>query len=206
MKQSPLHTLNYSVILGTVCALLLTGMGRLTAPYREANEKAEKMRNILSVLGVPFNPKASSLEMAEVFKQNVQEVKGQLNLYQYRPAEGDVRSVAVPFSGQGLWGPIEGYLALEPDMKTIRGVTFVHQEETPGLGGEIVSEKFRGQFKGKSAMAPTGEPGIHIRRGGGASAPNEVDAISGATLTCDKVEAMINAAIRVTAQEQKRDQ
>ena len=38
-------------------------------------------------------------------------------------------------------------------------------------------------------------PGIRIVRDG-ASEANEVDAITGATMTCEKVEAMLNATIR----------
>ncbi len=106
-----------------------------------------------------------------------------------------MRAMAVPFAGQGLWGPIRGFLALDPDMKTVRGITFYEQEETPGLGGEIASSWFREQFKGKSIASSEGKPGIHIRRGGGASGANEVDAITGATMTCNKLEAIINAVI-----------
>ena len=94
-----------------------------------------------------------------------------------------------------MWGPIRGFLALEADMRTIRGVTFHEQEETPGLGGEIASVWFQEQFKGKVIELPDGERGIHIRRGGGASGPNEVDAITGATMTSKKVEVMLNAVI-----------
>ena len=66
--------------------------------------------------------------------------------------------MAVPFSGSGVWGPIEGVLALEPDMQTIRGVRFYKQEETPGLGGEIASDWFQAQFKGKTLVSAAGDP------------------------------------------------
>jgi Na+-transporting NADH:ubiquinone oxidoreductase subunit C len=109
--------------------------------------------------------------------------------------------VAVPFAGQGLWGPIKGFLALKPDLKTIHGVTFHEQEETPGLGGEIGADWFRDQFKGKSIEDAQGKRGIRIRRGGGATGPNEVDAITGATMTSERVEEMLNAAVARIAGE-----
>jgi Na+-transporting NADH:ubiquinone oxidoreductase subunit C len=98
---------------------------------------------------------------------------------------------------------VEGLLALEPDMKTIRGVTFYKQEETPGLGGEIGSAWFQQQFKGKSIMAGP-KPGIRIIRGGAKSAPDAVDAITGATMTSEKVQAMLNRTIAQIVEEYHR--
>jgi Na+-transporting NADH:ubiquinone oxidoreductase subunit NqrC len=72
MKGSA-YTLTYSAILGAVCALLLTGASQLTAPYREANAKAEEIRNILSVLEVPSSPSASSRDLLKLFKARVRE-------------------------------------------------------------------------------------------------------------------------------------
>ena len=207
MKKGSLYTIVYATVLGTVCALLLTGVGQFTAPYREANEEAEKVRNVLSVLGVTFEPDASSQELLETFESKVRtKVSGDLTFYLSTRAEpeGGVQAVAVPFSGQGLWGPIKGFLSLEADMKTIRGITFHEQEETPGLGGEIASPWFRHQFRGKSIEDKDGKPGIRIRRGG--SGPNEVDAITGATMTCEKVEEMLNGVIAQVVKERKNNE
>ncbi len=203
MKDS-LYTIAYAAVIGTACAALLTGVGRFAAPYRESNAKADEVRNILSVLKVPFDPQSSSQELVDVFERSVKiQPRADLTLYLYiaPDAEEKVVAVAVPFVGPGLWGMIEGFLALEPDMKTIRGVTFHKQEETPGLGGEIASSWFRAQFEGKSILSAAGTPGIRIRLGGTASAANEVDAITGATMTCQKVQDMLNAVIEQIAKE-----
>ncbi len=50
-------------------------------------------------------------------------------------------------SGKGLWGPIWGYIAIESDGSTVYGADFSHQGETPGLGAEIATPRFGGQFK-----------------------------------------------------------
>ena len=92
-------------------------------------------------------------------------------------------AVAVPFSGPGLWGGIEGVMALEPDLVTIRGVRFYKQEETPGLGGEIGSDTFQNQFAGKRMISPEGVAGFRIVKPGTGADVNSVDGISGATLT-----------------------
>ncbi len=189
------YTLIYAFVLGTVCALLLTAMSEFTKPYREDNAKAEKNFNILNVLGVPFEEGASPEDLVAIFEENVKEKKsGDVSLYEYAPGGGKVVAAALPFAGPGLWGPIKGFLALEPDMRTIKGVTFYEQEETPGLGGEIVTEGFRSLFVGKSIIDKAGKAGITIKAGGG-KLKNGVDAISGATMTCDKVQEMINEAV-----------
>ncbi len=192
------YTLYYAGVLGTVCALLLTAVAKITEPYKEANAKAEKNRNILNVLQVPYPAKTSSQQLVKIFEENVRpETFSELKIYRYVPPEDsdNDETVAFGFEGPGLWGHVKGFLALDPDMKEIRGVTFYEQEETPGLGGEIVASWFREQFVGKSIVDEAGNPGIIIKSGG-EPAPNKVDAITGATMTCDKVQAMLNEAIK----------
>lgn len=200
------YTMVYAALLGIVCASMLTAAGELAAPYREANKKAEEVRNILGVLGVPFDPDAGAAELTNIYDKNVQ-VHGtkESPVYQYVAAGGKVLATAIPLAGPGLWGPIKGVLALEADGKTIRGVSFHEQEETPGLGGEIGEPWFQDQFKGKQIVNAQGEPGIRISREGAAGS-NEVDAITGATLTCDKVQTLMNNAIRNVWREEKNDE
>jgi len=196
------YTIGFAGVLGTVCALLLTGAARFTAPYRESNAQVEEIVNILSALGVPFEHGASAQKLLDLYDQNVQEQqRGDLVLYVYSPPGGEksqAKAYALRISGPGLWGPIEGFLALEPDMKTIRAITFYHQEETPGLGGEIAADWFKKQFVGKTIVNGAGEPGITI---GGAAGPNTVNAITGATMTCDKLEAILDGALQQLVEE-----
>ncbi len=204
MKNN-VYTLFYAGVLGTVCSLLLTAVASFTALYQEDNAKAEKNRNILGVLQVQYPPGASSQELVKIFEDNVLlEQKGVLAMYRYVPPKDsdNKETVAVAFEGPGLWGPVKGFLALDKEMRTIRGVTFYEQEETPGLGGDIVTDKFRDQFVGKSIVDEAGNPGIIISSSEG-EAPNKVDAISGATMTCDKVQAMLNEAIKIIVEEKQ---
>jgi len=192
------YTICYAGVLGTVCALLLTAVASFTAPYKEANADAQRNRNILNVLQVPYPTEASSQQLVKIFEDNVRlEQLGKLKLYRYIPPKDsdNDETVAVGFEGPGLWGPVKGFLALGQDMKTIRDITFYEHEETPGLGGEIASDWFREQFVGKSIVDQAGSPGIIISSGE-PEAPNRVDAISGATMTCEKVQAMLNETIK----------
>lgn len=191
------YTLSYAGILSTVCALLLAATASFTRPYQEANKEAEETLNILTALKVPLGEKVSAMALREIYEENVKkQEQGEITLYVYSPADadGETEAVVVRFEGSALWGPVKGFLALESDMRTIRGITFYEQEETPGLGGEIVTDWFRQQFEGKSILDADGKPGIIIK-GKGATAQNQVDAISGATMTCDKVQEMINKTI-----------
>lgn len=104
---------------------------------------------------------------------------------------------AVPANGMGLWGPISGYLALDPGVTEVTGVTFFAPKETPGLGAEIMADGFKDQFVGKKVVDSTGKPTpIQVVKGSAATlCPDNldhcVDGVSGATITCRGVDAMI---------------
>lgn len=197
------YTIGFAAVLGMACALLLTAAASFTAPYKQANAEAEEALNILLALKVPLPEGAAAAEVVKAKEENVKEKKlADLTAYVYSPpdADGKELATAMRFAGPGLWGPVKGFLALEPDMKTIRGITFYEQEETPGLGGEISAKWFQDQFVGKSIVDQSGNPGIVISSAG-EPAPNKVDGISGATMTCDKVQAMLNEAIKRIVEE-----
>jgi len=185
----------FSVVLGLVCSALLAGVSYLTAPYRSANEKAEEVRNILSALDVPVSSAASEQELVQIFDSQVKERKlGTLPVYEYLPSgsSGKPAGYAVPFDGAGLWGPVSGVLALKPDLQTIVGVRFFKQQETPGLGGEIASDWFQKQFVGKKIVATDGAPGFKVLKPEAQAGQNAVDGITGATMTSNRVETMMN--------------
>ena len=102
------------------------------------------------------------------------------------------RVIVAACYGAGLWGPIWGYIAVNED-KTIRGVYFDHESETPGLGAKIKDEpSFRAEFEGKSVIYTEDAPAFSIVKGGApAGVDNAVDAITGATMTCNGLNAAI---------------
>lgn len=94
--------------------------------------------------------------------------------------------------GAGLWGPIWGWVSLKTDFSTIVGVKFDHQGETPGLGAEIATPKFSNQFIGKEIFANGVFTSVAIVKGGvKEGSTNQVDAISGGTITSKALEASI---------------
>lgn len=102
--------------------------------------------------------------------------------------EGErLRLLVIPVYGAGYISTLYGYLALDSDLNTIRGLTFYEHGETPGLGSEIDNQRWREQWSGKFLRDPTGELRIEVARGraapDNANARYQVDGISGATRT-----------------------
>ena len=94
--------------------------------------------------------------------------------------------------GAGLWGPIWGWVSLKTDLSTVVGVKFDHSGETPGLGAEIATPKFAGQFTGKEMFTEGEFTSIAIVKGGAKEgSTNEVDAISGGTITSKALDSSI---------------
>ena len=112
-----------------------------------------------------------------------------------------VKTYVIPMRGSGLWGPVYGNMALAEDMKTIVGVTFDHDGETPGLGAEITTPIFTDQFRGKKIFDEQGNfTSIKVVKGGANSLPqpeqiHAVDAISGGTITSNGVGDMIQNVV-----------
>ena len=102
----------------------------------------------------------------------------------------------LPLHGAGLWGPIWGYIGMTSDFQNVVGVVFDHKSETPGLGAEITTEKFRSQFQGKTIFSGGEFVSIDVVKGGVANLAadlqkHSVDAISGGTITSQGVNKMI---------------
>lgn len=97
-----------------------------------------------------------------------------------------------PVLGNGLWGPLWGYVALNDDFVSIAGAVFDHKGETPGLGAEISLKPFQDQFKGKKIYSSTGEfVSIQVNKAGIPETESSVDAISGGTITSKGLEEML---------------
>ncbi len=102
----------------------------------------------------------------------------------------------IQLQGAGLWGPIWGYIGMSSDFQNVVGVVFDHKSETPGLGAEITTPRFRDQFKGKTIFSGGEFVSIDVVKGGVVNMAadlqkHSVDAISGGTITSQGVNKMI---------------
>jgi len=182
MKEQ-LKIIIYILILGIVSGSLLLGVDRYTQGRIIRNQELKVKSAVLDVFGITYTKET----VETIFAQNVQVAKLDGTTF-YKSKNGEI---SFEFSGSGLWGPIHGIIALNDDLKTIRDMKIIHQEETPGLGGRVAERDFLSQFKGKVVL-----PNIKIVPSGKAKAENEVDAITGATGTSRAFEALLNENIQ----------
>ncbi|MGP5553788.1 Na(+)-translocating NADH-quinone reductase subunit C [Psychrobacter celer] len=103
---------------------------------------------------------------------------------------GNPELVVLPIQGYGLWGTIYGFLTLESDMNTIKGISFYEHKETPGLGARIEEPEWRAQWSGIQSYDEDGNVATGVTKAG-TPKDNWVDGISGATLTGRGVSNMI---------------
>lgn len=214
-KQGNTYTFLYSVVLVVVVAALLSLISLSLQPRQNENRRNEKRQNILSAIHIT----STAANSAELFNKYIKEqfilnaqgekVAGSafdVDIPQEYGMPANKRKLPVfvaevngatkyilPIYGAGLWGAIWGYISLDENKDTVYGTFFDHASETPGLGAEITSAKFNAQFPGKQVFAGERLHGIEVVKGGNATGANQVDAISGGTITSKGVESMIKS-------------
>lgn len=113
----------------------------------------------------------------------------------YHVMDGDqVSKLVLPIEGKGLWSTLYGYLALDADAQTVRGITYYEHGETPGLGGEVDNPKWKALWPDRKVYDDQGNVELRVvkgQAGPAATAPHKVDGLSGATLTSNGVTHMI---------------
>ncbi len=111
----------------------------------------------------------------------------------YLVKDGDnLKQVVLPVRGKGLWSTMYGYVAVDSDLNTIHGVSFYEHGETAGLGGEIENPRWQKGWQDKKIYGQDNTVALDFVK---SSAPagsdkrtHQIDALSGATLTTQGVE------------------
>jgi Na+-transporting NADH:ubiquinone oxidoreductase subunit C len=159
----------------------------LTRDTIRLNESLVVKRAVLYAAGLEVPQ--SGIEADTLYQDRVREVKdGQGNVLYYEILDGSresIQSYVLPVLGAGLWGEIGSVVGVEKDLKTLTGIEFIKQNETPGLGGRIAESWFKEQFRGKRwplEVVPEGEP----------AGDQEFQAITGATNTTNGVKGILN--------------
>ena len=209
--NSNAYIIIYSVVMVVIVAVLLSVASLSLQERQGENILNEKKQQIVKALGE--NPLTASyadvVAEASMLDKNGNKIEGK-NETDIFNALGDLTasfeagefpifkaangSVVIPVYGAGLWGPIWGYIALEADMNTVKGIVMDHSGETPGLGAEITTDKVQSSFVGKTIFEGSQFVSVTMRKGG-ATNNHEVDAISGGTKTCDGVNAMLRTGV-----------
>ncbi|MCB1664319.1 MAG: Na(+)-translocating NADH-quinone reductase subunit C [Pseudomonadales bacterium] len=111
-------------------------------------------------------------------------------VYLVEGSNGEIEDIVLPVSGYGLWGTMYGYLALEGDGNTVKGIGFYEQKETPGLGGEVTNPRWKGLWPGKEVYDDNGNVALSVIKGVGQGV-HQVDGLAGASLTSRGVDNLI---------------
>ena len=212
--NSNTYTVIYSIILVVVVAAVLAFAAMFLKPTQEANIKKDTISQILTaatiqgedILGT-YQQEIEAAILVDIDGNKVGDLKiescevyGTSELKRQIAAEQKSLPVyifkngvtVVPCYGAGLWGPIWGYIGFEGDLKTIKAVCFGHKGETPGLGAKIADEPafaqaFVGQEVGSgNVLFEVAKPANRQTE------KNGVDAISGATITCQALGKTLN--------------
>ncbi len=208
--RSNTYTLVFTSIVTIVLGFFLALAADWLRDLQDLNVENDMRKNILLSLG--FKPGAetpwTSDDIQKLFEENIEalvlDASGQrtekdpkeidseknvefLPIYLKKIGD-DVGGYAIPIAGKGLWSTLYGYFAIEPDGRTVKGITFYKHGETPGLGGEVDKPWFQQNFIGKRFVDENDQLlGIHVIKGKVQSddqeAYHKVDGISGATMT-----------------------
>ena len=125
-----------------------------------------------------------------------------LPVYEVMNAAGDqVEYYVFPTYGFGLWDNIWGYLALKGDLNTVQGYVLDHKGETPGLGARITEDKVQNRYRQEKTIFDGSElVAVTMMKGEGndySSNAHAIDGMSGATLTADGVNNMMNTYLNL---------
>ena len=190
MRDKPYFAVVYMFVVTAFFASILIGFARLTRGRVEANEQLNFERAV--VQSFPDIEFKNDLQVHQIFVENFEKDEA-TGVFKYTK-NGALQGYAVPFSGQGFWDDIEGVIGIAADKRTIKGIDFYEQNETPGLGARIDEDEFRKQFVGKK-IEDTDEP-IGIVPAAQTPGDNEVHAVTGATQTSVRLETLMNQDLR----------
>ncbi|MDE6266370.1 MAG: NADH:ubiquinone reductase (Na(+)-transporting) subunit C [Muribaculaceae bacterium] len=219
-KQSNIYTVIYIIVLVVVVGSALAMTALSLKEKQQANEDNDRRKQILASVNITPDPTQISADFEKyitsqlvvnangdsigdnAFDVSVQkQLKNELSKRQLPlficTLDGSKKYI-IPLYGAGLWGPIWGYIALDSDGSTVYGAYFDHQGETPGLGAEITTEKFRGQFAGKELFKGDEFFPVTVVKQGQKPQDNSdyVYGISGGTITSKGVAAMLDECLK----------
>ncbi|MFQ5735233.1 MAG: RnfABCDGE type electron transport complex subunit G [Thermodesulfobacteriota bacterium] len=167
-------------LIGALAGGLLAAIYGVANPLIQANKEKELKESIFVVL-----PEARDYEVIEktVGKET-------LTVYEGLDAEGEPVGIAFKAEGNGFQGKIVIMVGLGVDYLRLKGIKVLEQLETPGLGNRIGEPAFQDQFKGVEVR-----PRIEYIKNRKPQKPNQIQAITGATISSDSVVKNLNRAI-----------
>lgn len=194
-KNSMAYTAIFSFIITFILVFFLTLTYVGTEGRVSEYNKNYEISSILKAVGVKPKDQDVQEQFRSIFNLDLPSNKTMT-------AKIDGKEVLVSkFSGKALWGTVNGIIAIDKDLKTIKGIDIVSHNETPGLGGRIEDEWFLKQFRGENLVKDE----IKVIQGSGKgnydSKDGIIDGIAGATRTSYSIQVMINQKIKELKKE-----
>lgn len=175
----------------TLClSAVIILFGSITRQRVKENERIAYERAVLQALPVDLPARSTPSRIHAIYISNIQEAdEYSAGALRYVKADSLI-AYALPLAGPGFWAPIKGMIGIAADRRTVTGIAFYEQNETPGLGGEIMKREFRAQFQGKM-IALEGMP-LNILPVTAELDESSVHAITGATQTSNRLGKFMN--------------
>jgi len=176
-------------IAGLLSGIAIIGIYETTLPTITANKARELREAVFKVL-----PGVSRMQ-ALVYRDGGLVVveapdKDEPVVYGGYDEQSEFVGYAMPAAGPGFQDTIAILYGYKPAEKIVVGMEVLESRETPGLGDKIYKDaEFVGGFSALSV-----EPEIFAVKKGTKSQPNEIDAITGATISSKAVVRIINEA------------
>ena len=184
--NSNTYIIIYSTILVLIVAFLLAFVSSSLKEKQDANVALDTEKQILNSL----NLRGLSDEEAHATYEKIVKFDEAQKVYVCTLENGDVKYV-LPLKGQGMWGGISCFLAIDDDKNTVYGAYFNHESETAGLGAEIKDNAdWQAKFQGKKIFAAEGDA-IALSVEKAVNNETTVDAVTGATVTSTAVSKML---------------
>ena len=163
-------------VIGLISGGILAVVYHWSLPKIEANQIAATKAAIFNVL-----PETKEYKLVQ---------KDELVYYDCYDKRGRKVGTAILCGGNGYQGVIKMMVGVNANFTKFTGMTVLEQVETPGLGAKIMEAKFQAQFKGLATKPP-----IEYVKGVKPEKSNEIEAITGATISTRSVVDIINKTV-----------
>jgi len=189
-RAGPIRLIATLGVAGFFSGLVLVTVYLATQPLILRNQAEALEAAIYRVLPGSTTRKAFVLENGELvpMKQEGQGLPLQDAVFGAYDSSGELVGFGIPAQGPGFQDTIKLIYGFDPESRKIVGMEVLESKETPGLGDKIIKDqKFLENFKALSV-----DPKVEAVKPGTDSRPNEVDTISGATISSKAVVNIIN--------------
>lgn len=183
-------------LAGFFAGLVLVGAYLFTLPLIQANKARALEAAIYKVLPGCQSYKVFVLKDGELQEQADALHKGPSGsvsaIFAGFDAADKLTGFAIPAQETGFQDVISGIIGYDPVKKMIVGFEILESKETPGLGDKIFKDAdFQKNFKGLET-----KPGIITVSKGKKTLPNEVEAITGATISSKAVVRLLVKGVK----------